>query len=279
MPTDYIVGLDLGQSQDYSAAVILQRLPGNGSSKAKYHCPAIKRWALGTSYVSIVADLEKQLAEPPLAGAMLVMDITGCGRPVYDMARLTHLASNLHGVLITGGAIETLHPNGLWHIAKTILISTTQVCLEQRRVLFADKLPETPIIVREMQGYRMRRTLQANEVYNSKDSDNDDILLALCLGLWAGERIDRMTPRIEILDNTIPVEPSVVGPDGMTPEQRERLPNYVRPEDAARQAEVERLLKMTPEQREQEQQQQLTAWVNDESAFHNAQELDWDQWF
>src|SRR6516164_5546653 len=55
----WLVGLDLGQAQDFTAMVTLHRttVETETESYRAYACPHIKRWPLGTTYPAIVADL------------------------------------------------------------------------------------------------------------------------------------------------------------------------------------------------------------------------------
>ena len=189
----YIVGLDLGQSYDPSALCVLQRSvvfdPAIKARLTHFACPWLQRWPLGVSYVTIAADVEKLLAKPPLVGCDLVIDASGVGRPVYDLFRQKRLRANLAGVIITAGLNES-KPIGqpFFHVAKVILISTCQVALQQRRLQFAASLPEVPTLVKEFQDYRVKITPAMNEVFNARVGANDDLLLAVALAAWYGER-------------------------------------------------------------------------------------------
>ncbi len=61
----YVLGLDLGQSQDFSALCALE-VHGAGE-QAEYHCLYLKRWELMTSYPTIVSDLSLMLRRAPLS--------------------------------------------------------------------------------------------------------------------------------------------------------------------------------------------------------------------
>ena len=83
----YFIGLDLGQSQDFSAMAILER---HGTSKHDYifHCRHLHRWKLRTSYPAIVAESVAIANDPKLRTRdrqpMLAVDATGVGAPVID---------------------------------------------------------------------------------------------------------------------------------------------------------------------------------------------------
>jgi hypothetical protein len=207
---DYFLGLDLGQASDFTALAVLERSekiveieypdkPARKELAWHFGCRGLKRWPLGTSYTTIVAEMEKLTSNPPLAKAKLVVDGTGVGRPVVDMFRKARLPVDIVPVMITAGSKET-HQDGYFHVAKTILISTLQVLLQQRRLQFARSLPETATLVQELQSYRVKVTPAANEVFNAREGAHDDLLLALALACWHGERSPKQGPfRFQIL--------------------------------------------------------------------------------
>jgi hypothetical protein len=195
----FYVGIDLGQAADPSALVVLehttQMLPPAGTVRPTretfLHCRWLQRWPLGTSYTAIAADVVDLVAGPPLAGCQIVLDASGCGRPVYDLfkdlLRKRRLTNGLHGVVITGGMAESFE-NGFHRVSKAILISGLQVFLGQRRLQFAAELPDVDVLIREMQNYRTRITASSNEVFAAREGEHDDLLLALAIGAWYAER-------------------------------------------------------------------------------------------
>jgi hypothetical protein len=205
VPTsDYFLGLDLGQAADYTALAVLERTektieityPDKAAHRQNtwhFGCRGLKRWALGTPYTTIVADTEKLTSKPPLVKAKLVIDGTGVGRPVVDMFRKARLGVEIISVLITSGNKES-HQHRYHHVAKTILISTLQVLLQQRRLQFARSLPETATLVKELENYRVKVTEAANEVFEAREGKHDDLLLALALACWHGERCPKQGP-------------------------------------------------------------------------------------
>lgn len=120
--TSYWAGLDLGQSQDFTALVVLERKsqqhrpqgprlvkttqsaamgtitesPGDPPkfptrlgyrpplSPRRYAARLIQRFDLGTSYPVIVERLVELFSKPPLVKGTLVIDATGVGRAVVD---------------------------------------------------------------------------------------------------------------------------------------------------------------------------------------------------
>jgi hypothetical protein len=218
---DYVIGLDLGQAKDPSALCVLDRSePPAAEGKpalAHYRCRALKRWPLGTKYTAVVKELGELLATPELAGGILVVDASGVGRPVVDLIRDARLPVDLVPVVITAGLSESEQEDGSWHVAKAVLITTVQVILQQRRVRFAQGVPETARLVRELENYRVKVTPAANESFNAREGEHDDLVLALALACWYGERLATFGPesigtdKLSLMSNTPPGVFSVRG--------------------------------------------------------------------
>jgi hypothetical protein len=181
----YILGLDLGQAADFSALAILEQTKQVKANR--YGCRGLKRWPLGTSYPAIVAEVAKLVEKLPLKDAKLVIDGSGVGRPVVDMFTKAHLSASIEPVIITAGQSES-QADRYHHVAKVILVSSVQVLLQERRLQFAAALTETPILVRELENYRVKVTPAANESFNAREGEHDDLVLALALACWWGER-------------------------------------------------------------------------------------------
>ena len=99
------MGLDLGQSQDYTALCVAERVDVP-TGKAHYHLRHLERFRLGTSYPAVVERVEEMLAGPHLWGcSQLVVDGTGVGVPVVDMFRQKGLSPI--AITITGGDTVT----------------------------------------------------------------------------------------------------------------------------------------------------------------------------
>jgi hypothetical protein len=95
----------LGQSQDYTALVIAERRkPEEQRDPYAYHVRHIERLELGTSYPTVVKYITALLDRPPLKkNATLVLDLTGVGRPVFDMFQEAKISCPLYGESIHGG--------------------------------------------------------------------------------------------------------------------------------------------------------------------------------
>jgi hypothetical protein len=203
MQKKYFLGLDLGQAADYTALAVVETTYV-GHHHGPYECRAIKRWQLNTPYTQIVADVAALVGKPPLlqrsteqprpgdigTGAdrpALAVDATGVGRPVVDMIWGERMPVTVLPVVITGGIRESW-ADAYFHVPKVGLISRLQVLLEQRKLTFASRMEHAATLVKELQNYRVKITDAANESFNAREGEHDDLILAVALAAWAAER-------------------------------------------------------------------------------------------
>lgn len=225
MSRRFFAGLDLGQPTDYTALIIAEKitpptaravmgsplpteqrvlyweLDGQrfreppAPQPVQYDVRHLVRFPIGTSYPAIVEQVSDVLRQPELAGEVpLIVDATGVGRPVVDLFRkIPDRRGPMVPVVITAG--EALnHTGGYWYVAKQDLVSTVQVLLQSKRLRFAQSLPETTLLISELQNYRMKVTHAANEVFHAREGAHDDLVLALALACWYGERPEPAPP-------------------------------------------------------------------------------------
>lgn len=184
---EYVLGLDLGQASDFTAMAVAEKTLG-ARGLSHYALRHLKRWPLQTPYTGIVADVAALLARPPLAGAVLAVDQTGVGAPVVDMFRAAQTGADLQPVLITGGHEVTRDEEYVWHVPKKELVSTMQVLAQGRRLRCA-AVPERQLLLNELAAFRVKVTVAGNESFEAlRQRDHDDLVLALALACWVGER-------------------------------------------------------------------------------------------
>jgi hypothetical protein len=188
----FIAGLDLGQSQDFTALAILERLDGalqNGKRQpAAYHLRHLERPRLGTPYPAIVARVKVLLDTPPLRGnATLVVDATGVGAPVIDLLRQAGLRPV--AVTITGGDTVSQDANG-FRVPKRDLVSALLVLFQSGRLKIAEGIPDAATLVQELLAFRVKIDPQtAHDSYAAwREGAHDDLVLAAALAAWYGER-------------------------------------------------------------------------------------------
>lgn len=218
----HYVGLDLGQVSDYTALVSLRReqkvseLPKlrvldraskwqevltSASTKApstlaRYYCNIAERIERGTPYTTTADNVCKLFQDPKFAKQTLVVDGTGVGRPVVDLFRRARPDCRILPVTITGGAAvrtlgaTTVDECGYWCVPKKELVGSMQVLLGTGRLEIAPGLRYAEALVQELKGFRYKINAETAHVsYESwRERDHDDLVLALALAAWAGER-------------------------------------------------------------------------------------------
>jgi hypothetical protein len=153
-----------------------------------YDARYIEQFKLGTPYPRIVEAVGVLLDREPLAGdCTLAIDHTSVGRPVYDM----FLAESRQpiGVTITGGVSWHIDPNDRyqWHCSKIMLVGTVQRILQSGRLRIGAKLPHASTLQKELRDFRVKISKAANETYEAREGQHDDLVLALAIALFVAE--------------------------------------------------------------------------------------------
>jgi len=194
----FLVGLDLGQAQDYTAIMIAERLnmptgevskyDGSDRTVAHYHVRHLERFRLGTPYPAIVERVGWTLEQEPLKrDSTLVVDGTGVGKAVVDMLMERRLAPQ--SITITGGDSVTHEGNG-YRVPKRDLVATMQVLLQTERIKVAEELPEASLLVQELLSFQVKITTAGNDTYGVwREGQHDDLVLAIAVALWFGELV------------------------------------------------------------------------------------------
>ena len=178
----FILGLDLGQSQDYTAIAIIEKLDRD----KVYRVRRLER-ARGTPYPEVVSRVKTILQKLP--GAALVVDATGVGAPVVDMfdqARLKPV-----GIYIHGGD-KASHDSRGWKVPKRDLVGCLQVLLQNQRLKIAPG-PLSDILASEMLNFKVKiDPTTAHDSYSAwREADHDDLVLAVALACWYGENVQK----------------------------------------------------------------------------------------
>jgi hypothetical protein len=191
--TEYVIGVDLGQSRDPTAIAIVRRVSAFGGevhdplledATELYQCGHLERLPLNTSYPTIVAHVAGLLERLP-RGTELVIDFTGVGRPVFDMFEIAGI--DPMGVLITGGTTES-GDGRIYTVPKINLVSGVQALLHEERLKIHRELPEAPVLVSELQNFRVDFTTAGHMTFNARSGTHDDLVLALAIAVWRAKR-------------------------------------------------------------------------------------------
>jgi hypothetical protein len=212
------VGLDLGQSSDYSCVCILEqskavqvveplfdsdRLTWVDLSNAeallrqprpktettlRYVVRGVKRWPLNTAYMRLVADVSALMKSLESRGQVsLIPDAGGIGRPVLDLLHEQLPRTTITPIRLTGG--DTEHREfGIWYVPKKDVIDTCLLCFQQERLKIPAETADERALLDELKSYERTITRAARVVFNAVAGSHDDLVMALCLALWRADR-------------------------------------------------------------------------------------------
>jgi hypothetical protein len=239
-----IVAVDLGQQRDYTAITVVERgyVPAGPLYNAtywfkdreiyaarepvrlEYHVRHLERPALGTSYVEVVERIVELLASLGDRELVLAVDTTGVGRPVADMlrARLNEWLEQDEStyldacwLTITGGDSVTRAEGGGLRVPKRDLASAPLVLMQNRQLKIAQRMPLAETLRQELLSFRVKINIATgHDSYEAwREGDHDDLVLAVAMACWCGERYLRKEDSIPrpgiIADEGIPM--NVVG--------------------------------------------------------------------
>jgi hypothetical protein len=180
----YVVGVDLGQTADYTAITILEERGEEG--KKSYDVRYLERLR-NTPYPAIVRRLDhlvKRLPERPC----MAVDATGVGRPVVDMIRDAHIPASIYPITLTGG--DAVVKDGMERrVPKRDVASTIAVLLQTERLRIARGLRESETLLRELLNFRVKISLSGHDTYEAwREQEHDDLVLAVGLAAWLAEK-------------------------------------------------------------------------------------------
>lgn len=224
MQRDYILAVDLGQTQDYTALCVLERSSVDTGKTEKTYVPTGKVWqgrtlirgrandwethpvtenhyaasylerlSIGTPYpaqVARVKELHDRLKADTGTAPLLVVDQTGVGRPVVDMLRAAELSPI--AVTITGGDAVTQDGKD-YRVPKRDLVSVVQVLSQSHRLKIAKELKEAQTLTSELLAFKYSISLKGHDSYGNdvgpwRENPHDDLVLALALATWYVEK-------------------------------------------------------------------------------------------
>jgi hypothetical protein len=197
----FYAGLDLGQAQDYTVLSILERITTHYTrlewaehggppppEPPRYELRWLERFPLGTPYPAQVKRVGALLGQPPVKeNVRLILDHTGCGRPIYDLFVDAKLQCPLWGITIHGGD-KVSREGGLYRVPKRDLVGAAQVLLQNGQLKIASALPEATTLTKELQNFRMKIAASGHDSYEAwREGQHDDLGLSLSLACWFAE--------------------------------------------------------------------------------------------
>jgi hypothetical protein len=187
----YFVGLDLGPVQDPTALAVLERtlVPDAAGRKVPHYAVRhLQRFVPGTPYPAVCAAVARLFAEPPFRGSLLAVDQTGVGRPVVELLRQTKVRARLQPITLMFGQQAAVATRGERLVAKLDVVSALQVLLQTRRLQVSSSLPEAQTLVQELETFQMKVPVAGASLDAWREGRNDDLVLAVGVAAWVGER-------------------------------------------------------------------------------------------
>jgi hypothetical protein len=212
----YYVGLDLGQSADYTALAVVQTVHTHDASTGKQgmdlHLRHLERYPLKTPYTIIADHVCDLLHGPPFTSdefdgwrhtkpsVQLIVDKTGVGVAVTDLLKERHL--NYIGVTITGLG-QKVNRNGVreYSVPKMDLVAALEVPLHKGTLKVAKGLELWPALREELLNFRRKQnTRTAHISYEHwRESDHDDLVLAAALACWKATYRRKGTAKLKVV--------------------------------------------------------------------------------
>ncbi len=211
MPREFLIGVDLAQSHDYTAVAVVERTerptgPG-GEPQAHFALAHLERFQ-GQPYPWVIARVGNVVAHMRQLGSGfededtprprwvvptidLVVDKTGVGAGVTDHMRV----AGLRPIDITITAGDRVHPaeHG-YTVPKADLATGVQLLLQSDRLRYAADLPDLEALKRELANFRSKVSPLTGRVSFAAAEEwrmgggHDDLVLAVALACWYGNR-------------------------------------------------------------------------------------------
>jgi hypothetical protein len=159
------------------------------SSPFAYRVGHLERLPLRTPYTAVLARLFAIKNRLPRS-ARLVIDVTGIGKGLFDMAVEQHL--DPIGVMIHSGFEVHHRPyDSVVSVPKMRLVSELDKRLQLNDLFVHESLKDWPALRRELLNFRPEITRAGTETWNARSGEQDDLVIALGLALFqlTGEHV------------------------------------------------------------------------------------------
>ncbi len=188
----FFISADLGQTTDYTAISITERISGGVNAYGflnTFHLRHIERPARGTEYPEIIDRMIEIYRSPELEKKYkaVVIDLTGLGRPVYDMMRKVGFHESLYAISITGGNVVT-HDRRIFNVPKRDLITNLQILFQNGTLQIAKGLKEADALVEELTNFQTKISDTGMDTYGARSGAHDDIVLSVAMDAWLANR-------------------------------------------------------------------------------------------
>ena len=211
MPREFLIGVDLAQSHDYTAIAVVERTVQptgpDGAPDGHYVLGHLERFR-GQPYPWVIARVAAVVAHMRQLGSgfededtvrprwgvptvAVIVDRTGVGAGVTDHMRV----AGLRPIDVTITAGDKVHPAAHGYtVPKADLATGVQFLLQSDRLRYAADLPDLEALKRELAAFRSKVSPLTGRVSFAAAEEwrmgggHDDLVLSAALALWFGER-------------------------------------------------------------------------------------------
>lgn len=196
----YILGLDLGQQNDYTVLTALEATNHHANNGGMlYNLVFLKKFRLKESYPSVIntiVDLIDKLFCNK--NYVIIVDYTGVGRIVVDLLRESNI--KLIALNITGGHFVSWKSGTEVSVPKKDLVSAMQVIFSNYRIKISEHLDHLEDLKKELVSFRPKKQkATGNTKFEGLSGHHDDIVMSLGIALWYGEHASGRGRRLRII--------------------------------------------------------------------------------
>ena len=197
-----IIGLDLGQQDDYTVVSVIQIIETPvGSDIYKYKLIFLYKFQLKETYTSIVlwvADFIKTTFDPN--AYILVVDYGGPGRPVVDLLEEHEL--NLIALTTTGGLEANWRNGNRITVPKRELITSLEVVFQSQKLSIHKDIMHLKDLEKEILNFEGKPKANNSVKFEAAYKHHDDIIMSLSMAIWYAESIIKRGHRLVIMSGS-----------------------------------------------------------------------------
>jgi hypothetical protein len=159
------------------------------SSPFAFRVGLLERLPLRTPYTAQLGRIAQIKNQLPRA-AQLVIDVTGIGKGLFDMA--VERGLDPIGVMIHGGfEIHRKPYDNVVSVPKMRIVAELDKRLQTGDLFVHESIKDWPALRRELLNFRPEITRGGTETWNARSGEHDDLVLALGLALFqlTGEHV------------------------------------------------------------------------------------------
>jgi hypothetical protein len=163
--------------------------------QTEYTIRSMRRLPLGTSYPAVADYLADLLCNPLFSTrkVRLLIDVTGVGRPIYDMLR-KEISYRKEAQKVAIDPISFVHGEQYnrttGRMGKAYMVSRLQTLLQSGRV-HAPRTEEVLATLEELKVYEVKVSQDGKDTYGASTGKHDDLATALALSVLIDPFADR----------------------------------------------------------------------------------------